>query len=60
MSKNININQYVASNSNNVEGTQGGIYNEIPDHSDVVKEREREGELSLSKSLNILKEYFTK
>ena len=32
-----NINQYVKSNNNNVEGTQGGVNDEISDHSDFGK-----------------------
>ena len=31
-------------NNNNVGGAQGGLYNEILDHSDLEKERERERE----------------
>ena len=40
----MNINQYVTNNNNNIGGTQGGVYDEIPDHSDLEKERERERE----------------
>ena len=41
----ININQYVTSNNNNVEGDQGGVYDTMPDYSDLEMERERERKL---------------
>ena len=47
--KTININHYVINNVINVESTPGGVYDEILDHSDLEKERERKREQALSK-----------
>ena len=41
------INQYATKNNNNEEGDQGGVYDEIPDYSDLEKERETERERAI-------------
>ena len=43
---NSNSNQYVTNNNKYVEGDQGDVTDEIPDHSDLEAERERKRELS--------------
>ena len=41
-----NFSQYVTSTKNNTEGAQGGVYDKIPDHSDLQRERKREGAIT--------------